>query len=311
MEEQWKEGSTEERWAPVVGSDTDEVSTLGRIRRGMREVKVTPTRQGSSLDGKAEYFYNRARIRLSTGKRRSATVGRVVLEAFVGPGKRGEYPIRRDGDPLNDCLSNLAWGRRTPGKRGEEGQCDRATSKYPNGRRGTRAGYDSHKRHKEEPCEECKEAFAAWQSEYNKKNAGKKREYQREWRELNRDLILERSRERGKEYYLRNKEASFQRSRERRARKRGAPSEPYSKEDIVELHGMICYLCEGEIVDQRVRSSDSFSFDHVVPISDDNGPGDVVANVRPAHLLCNVIKGDRPLERLSLPLPRPKHREWV
>lgn len=43
-----------------------------------------------------------------------AVVGRLVLEAFVGPCPEGMVCRRLDGDTYNDTLSNLYWGKSHP-----------------------------------------------------------------------------------------------------------------------------------------------------------------------------------------------------
>lgn len=299
-----------EIWVPVLGSSTDEVSSLGRVRRGSRELKVTPRRFGKSFSGFVEYQYNTVIIKYEDGKRRTKTLARVVLDSFVGPGGRGKFPLHIDGDSLNDRLDNLMWSKRVRNQGMEGRYCERPTPEYPEGRKGTLAGYGAHKNHGEEPCGDCERAVKEYQANYRKENSNKMKEYQKRYREENREEILIRSRERNKIYYKNNKEQSYLRSRARRARINGAISEPYSKKEITELYGDECYLCGGVIPDTKVRSSDSFSFDHVHPLSDPECPGDVVENIRPSHLVCNVMKGNKIMKDLVLPFPVPEHREW-
>lgn len=53
------------------------------------------------------------------GKRKICLVHRLVLEAFKGPAKFGQECCHRDGDRLNNRLTNLRWGSRS------ENQTDR------------------------------------------------------------------------------------------------------------------------------------------------------------------------------------------
>ena len=299
-----------EMWVPVLGSSTDEVSSLGRVRRGSKELKVTPRRFGKSFSGFVEYQYNTVHIKYEDGKRKTKTLARVVLESFVGPGARGEFPLHIDGDSLNDRLDNLRWSKRVRNQGMEGRYCERPTPEYPEGRKGTLAGYGAHKNHGEKPCKECLVASKEYQANYNKENWNKQKEYQKRYREENREDILRKSRERGKIYYENNKERSYLRSRKRRARLKGVKSEPYTKAEVIERYGSNCHLCGGEIPDSKIRASDSFSFDHLHPLSDPDCPGDNMENIRPSHLVCNVIKGDKLMSEVELPFPVPAHRPW-
>lgn len=299
-----------EIWVPVLGSSTDEVSSLGRVKRGSKEVKVTPSKFGKSFSGFTEYQYNIVKVKCEDGKRRTKTLARVVLESFVGPGARGEFPLHLDGDSLNDRLDNLRWNKRVRNQGMEGRYCERPTPEYPEGRKGTLAGYGAHKNHGEEPCEECLSASREYQSNYSRENSNKKKDYILRYREENREDILRKSRERGKIHYENNKEDYAIRSRKRRAKLRSVKSEPYTKAEVIEKYGSNCHLCGGEIPDRKVRASDSFSFDHVHPLSDPECPGDVVENIRPSHLVCNVMKGNKIMKDLVLPFPVPEHREW-
>lgn len=46
------------------------------------------------------------------GKQHRRKVHCLVLEAFVGPRPAGQETRHLDGDPQNNCVSNLAWGTR-------------------------------------------------------------------------------------------------------------------------------------------------------------------------------------------------------
>jgi len=78
----------------------------------------------------------------------------------------------------------------------------------------------------------------------------------------------------------------------RRARKAGAYAERFSPAEIYERDGWICGICDVEI-DRELKYPDpmSVSLDHVTPLS--LGGPHTRANTRPAHLECNVRRGNR------------------
>lgn len=77
----------------------------------------------------------------------------------------------------------------------------------------------------------------------------------------------------------------------RRATERES-AETIQRRDIYGRDGWTCGICS-EPVDQNVRYPDpmSASLDHVVPIS--LGGNHVAANLRCAHLICNMRRGNR------------------
>jgi hypothetical protein len=80
--------------------------------------------------------------------------------------------------------------------------------------------------------------------------------------------------------------------RRRKARLRGAVTEPYSREEIAERDGWRCHLCGARV------SRETWSIDHLVPVS--RGGADTRENVRLAHLLCNSRRGARGAAQLLL-----------
>lgn len=86
----------------------------------------------------------------------------------------------------------------------------------------------------------------------------------------------------------------------RRAVLRGADAELIDRDDIARRDHWTCWLCR-KLVDPTVKWPDVMcaSLDHVVPLS--AGGDHHTANVRLAHFLCNVRRGDRAHgEQLSL-----------
>lgn len=296
----------DEIWVKIEGSD-DEVSSLGRVRRGSTLLKVSKHKVSNRKGG--HYLYQSAAVRYED-RVRSKTVGSLVAEGFLGARPKGLVLVHINGDTTDDRVENLRWGKKIETLRWRGMPCERPTAKYPEGRRGTFAGYASHRYKGEEPCEECRAGYLGYNEEYYRENTEKIASRVAEWRSENRDYCLEMSRIRGKEHYQENKEQFYLRARKRRARLKGLVSEPYSEEEVRGKTGGICYLCGEEIPRTKKRSSVSFSFDHIHPLAREGCPGDILENVMPAHLLCNVIKGDKMLEEIGLPLDPPSYREW-
>jgi 5-methylcytosine-specific restriction endonuclease McrA len=156
-------------------------------------------------------------------------------------------------------------------------ECERTTRMHPNGTTGTNAGFGAHERAGEEPCKPCLDA---------------KREY---------------NSARMKEKYGKYRHKQLARNRKRRATKRGLPSDAYSLGLVVETYGAVCYLCEGE-VDLSITDRNDPRFrniDHLVPLSNEDSPGDILENVRITHGLCNRRKGSLLIEDLDLPFSPP------
>lgn len=80
--------------------------------------------------------------------------------------------------------------------------------------------------------------------------------------------------------------------RARRARKRRVESEPYTTMEIAERDGWRCGVCRRKVrSDLEWPHPRSASVDHIVPLS--RGGDDTRANVRLAHLRCNLSLGNR------------------
>lgn len=78
----------------------------------------------------------------------------------------------------------------------------------------------------------------------------------------------------------------------RRALKAGAPTEPYTRDEIAERDGYTCQLCGGQVDMELEWPDPGFpSIDHVIPLS--RGGSDLKTNVQLAHLRCNIAKGDQ------------------
>jgi hypothetical protein len=89
-----------EQWRPVAGWKSYRVSSLGRVSRGGRILRPNPLKSGHTT------------VCLSEGRRATAYVHRLVLEAFVGEAPSGLICRHLNGIPGDNRLSNLAWGTR-------------------------------------------------------------------------------------------------------------------------------------------------------------------------------------------------------
>lgn len=104
-----------ETWRPLVGYETlYKVSDIGRVRSLPRE--VPHWRGGVSL--------RKERIRKATlnkdgyrvvslmcgGHKETIPVHVLVCATFIGPRPKGAVARHLDGDRLNNCADNLAWG---------------------------------------------------------------------------------------------------------------------------------------------------------------------------------------------------------
>ena len=142
---------------------------------------------------------------------------------------------------------------------------------------GTRSGYNRHLRLKENPCLDCREA---------------QRLYDRQRFYKNPELKRERNRQHS------NPESKRASWRRRQAKKNKSDFEFYTDSDVLNKYGSICHICNKQIDLKAPRRSgmgknweNGLHIDHVIPISE-FGP-DTLENVRPAHGLCNIKKGNR------------------
>jgi 5-methylcytosine-specific restriction endonuclease McrA len=146
---------------------------------------------------------------------------------------------------------------------------------------GTYSGYQRHYRLKEPACEPCKTSASAYSM---------KRYY------ANREVFLEKMRQHRKGNPKRRAAKNRQKAR-RRARLKGNRTEPYTLEQVLELYGTICYLCNEEIDMKASRQCGELGWekglhlDHVIDIQ--HGGADAIDNVKPTHALCNISKRSR------------------
>lgn len=104
-------------------------------------------------------------------------------------------------------------------------------------------------------------------------------------------------------HYHAHKEQARDFTPRRRARILSATVGTVDYRRILARYGYFCYLCKQPIdPNAKKRSSPSLTFDHVVPLHPRHGEpqgAHAEANLRPAHLACNVRKGNKPLHVLS------------
>ena len=86
-------------WKPITDYPNYEVSDQGEVRNIKRQRLLKPRLNCRYL-----------KVTLSrNGKQTVYCVHRLVADAFLGS-NQGECVRHLDGNPLNNCLSNLAWG---------------------------------------------------------------------------------------------------------------------------------------------------------------------------------------------------------
>lgn len=106
---------TPERWRSVTGYDgLYEVSDRGRVRSLDRQVHKrndsTGTLRGKVLSPRKGSSFCSVLLTDENGVPRCCTIGRLVLEAFVGPPPTVEHrAFHLDNDPYNCALDNLYW----------------------------------------------------------------------------------------------------------------------------------------------------------------------------------------------------------
>jgi hypothetical protein len=153
---------------------------------------------------------------------------------------------------------------------------------------GTLRAYNRHIRKREETCEPCRSAnAAAFRAKYAKNPAAERARFQKNMQDPT---------------YRKARAAAHRRGGSRRRnRLRGLPQERYTEKEVLELYGTDCHLC-GKPIDldapRRTGWGEGWQrglqFDHVQPVA--KGGADILANVRPAHGLCNLSKGKKYVE---------------
>lgn len=136
--------------------------------------------------------------------------------------------------------------------------------------------------------QENKEHVAAYNKKYKEENIEAVREKNRRWEEKNK----EKRRKQQREWTENNRERYNAKMRKMNAKrdaiKRGATTaEKFGREDVLEKWGTDCHICD-ELVDLE-----DWHMEHVVPLS--KGGPHTLENVKPAHPICNLQKGTKPV----------------
>ena len=167
----------------------------------------------------------------------------------------------------------------------------------------------SHTKTKTEVCQPCRDARNAYRSAYYKKHPEKKRamdirylerhpgqrnKYDQKYRDNNRD----KTRKATSKWLKENPEKAREAARKRRATKLQNGYEPYTEDQVLDLYGTNCHLCNQPIdltAPRRIGKEEGWQLalhiDHVIPII--AGGPDTLENVRPSHAICNMQKGAR------------------
>ncbi len=170
---------------------------------------------------------------------------------------------------------------------------------------GTRSAYLRHLRYKEKPCKPCSDADRAYHRSRYPLIKEKENERNRIYRQNNLEKEslrrkkyteehLEQEKERNKQYYKDNAGKSAEKHRRRRAKKLNNGFEIYKTEQVIELYGTKCHICNEQIdmSASRVVGKGNWNYglhiDHVIAIA--NGGPDTLENVRPSHATCNLKK---------------------
>ena len=138
-----------------------------------------------------------------------------------------------------------------------------------------------------------REEISEQSKEYRKNNLERRRINNRRWRANN----LEKARKSSRDYNARNRDKLRQTERKRRARKFNNGNEDFTEQQVLDLYGSNCHLCN-QLIDLTVSGrpgrkgwENGLHIDHLIPLS--KGGANTLENVRPAHGVCNIRKGAR------------------
>jgi 5-methylcytosine-specific restriction endonuclease McrA len=155
---------------------------------------------------------------------------------------------------------------------------------------GTNSGYSAHYYYKDlPPCYPCKLARKNYIQEWKARNPGYAKKSWEKFKELNPNYK--------KDYHKNNPEQSRKDARTRRAKVRKVESSSYTEAEMLDLYGLSCHLCKEQIdltASRKQGEGDwkmGLHLDHLIPIS--AGGSNTLDNVRPAHALCNLQKGNQ------------------
>lgn len=191
---------------------------------------------------------------------------------------------------------------------------------------GTRSGYNRHARLQEPFCDPCKAANTEYyMGKYRNDPEYKQRfltaQYERHKQRMESDPeYVEKQKQRSHKIYSkryenpefrqelkenqkkwiednrpRRRELTRRHSHKRRALIAGNVQSKYCEQEVLDLYGTNCHICNEPIdlqANRRVGSDGwehSLHIDHLIPIL--KGGPDTLENVRPSHGRCNISKG--------------------
>lgn len=183
--------------------------------------------------------------------------------------------------------------------------CDNATARFPDGRRGTDAGYMAHKKAGEDPCLPCRQAHTEASRRWRRTRYLNRREKNIAWqREYDRERGPRKYRENETRHPSFDNQTMLRAAARREAKRRNLRVENYSLDDITQAHGSTCYLCQRMVDLSLDVGALSPVVSYVVPFAQSWSPGDVLENVRWAHHRCDVVKGDRTPDQVLNVFPK-------
>lgn len=155
------------------------------------------------------------------------------------------------------------------------------------------------------PCKICRAEKAQKdpkRAENQKRFYERNPDYQRKWKEANREHLRKQAKERRESNLIRERKRANQWQREhpwvsvrnaanRRARKRNQFIESINPLVVFDRDKGICGICKKPV------SKDDFHVDHVIPIS--KGGLHCYANVQSAHPFCNMSKHNKVLPNVN------------
>lgn len=140
------------------------------------------------------------------------------------------------------------------------------------------------------------EAVSARAKAYYQETAEHQKSASKDWYENNKEASAAKA----KRWREDNPEKVLEYRRARRAKLAEVPSEPYTTQEILDIYGIVCHLCNLEIDLSAPRSQKAgvgsgwelgLQLDHVTPLS--LGGSDLIVNIRPSHGICNIRKSNR------------------
>jgi len=190
---------------------------------------------------------------------------------------------------------------------------------------GTMAGYKMHRNHLTPICDDCRTACRETKRAWRLTNPEKSKQENKEGHIKRKEKVLERNRlfrknnpeyvksyqdkyraehkEEREEYRLNNLEKFRSYARKRKAWKLNNGHEPYLEQQVLELYGTDCHICQEPIdleVSRKVGVGEwklGLHIDHLIPLA--KGGSDTLENVRPSHANCNLLKNAKNMEDIN------------